>query len=119
VSYTALAVAGVVAAVALDTVVLRTRLLARRLFWTAYAIVVFFQLVTNGILTGFRIVRYDPAAILGPRLLFAPVEDLLFGFALVLSTLAWWVWWGRRRHDDRRRPAPPAPQPRRSPSSDC
>jgi hypothetical protein len=27
---------------------------------------------------------------------YAPVEDLLFGFALVVQTLAWWVWWGRR-----------------------
>jgi hypothetical protein len=27
---------------------------------------------------------------------FAPVEDLLFGFSLVLQTTAWWVWWGRR-----------------------
>jgi hypothetical protein len=26
----------------------------------------------------------------------APVEDLLFGFTLVLLTLVLWVWWGRR-----------------------
>ena len=44
---------------------LRTWLLRRRTYWTAYAIVLFFQLITNGILTGFDIVRYDPAAILG------------------------------------------------------
>ena len=30
------------------------------------------------------------------RIAWAPVEDLLFGFALVLQTLAWWVFWGRR-----------------------
>jgi len=96
VSYTALAVAGVVAAVLLDVVVLRTRLVTRRLFWTAYAIVVSFQLLTNGWLTGRDIVRYDDAAILGWHVVFAPVEDLLFGFSLVLQTLTWWVWWGRR-----------------------
>jgi len=96
VSYTALAVAGVVAAVLLDVVVLRTRLVTRRLFWTAYAIVVSFQLLTNGWLTGRDIVRYDGAAILGWHVVFAPVEDLLFGFSLVLQTLTWWVWWGRR-----------------------
>ena len=39
---------------------------------------------------------YDDDAILGWRLVFAPVEDLLFGFSLVLQTTAWWVWWGRR-----------------------
>ena len=104
-SYTQAALLAVVLTGLLDLAVLRTRLLTRRAFWVAYAIVLFFQLVTNGILTGRRIVTYDPSAIVGgavPRLLgdgrivYAPVEDLLFGFALVLQTLAWWVWWGRR-----------------------
>lgn len=95
-SYTLLSCAGVVVATALDLAVLRTRLLTRRAFWTAYAIVLFFQVITNGILTGREIVRYDEAAILGARVVYAPVEDLLFGFSLVLQTLSWWVWWGRR-----------------------
>ena len=95
-SYTALAVLGVIAAVALDLAVLRTRLLTRRAFWAAYAIIVVFQLVTNGWLTGRDIVRYDEDAIAGVRLAYAPVEDLLFGFSLVVATLAWWVWWGAR-----------------------
>jgi lycopene cyclase domain-containing protein len=96
VSYTALAVLGVVAALLLDLVVLRTRVVTRRVFWTAYAIVVVFQLLTNGWLTGRDVVRYDDDAILGARLVYAPVEDLLFGFSLVLQSLAWWVFWGRR-----------------------
>lgn len=104
-SYTALAVLGVAAAVAVDLALLRTRLLRRRVFWTAYAIVVFFQVLANGWLTGRRIVVYDGAAIVGSgqvvflgdgRLAWAPVEDLLFGFALVVLTLDLWVWWGRR-----------------------
>ena len=95
-TYTQLALAGVAGAVLVDTGVLRTWLLRRRTYWTAYAIVLFFQLVTNGILTGLDIVRYDPAAILGPRIAFAPVEDLLFGFAMVTTTLSTWVWLGRR-----------------------
>jgi lycopene cyclase domain-containing protein len=53
-------------------------------------------LVSNGVLTGRDIVRYDPAAIVGWRLVYAPVEDLVFGFALVLVSLSLWVWWGRR-----------------------
>jgi lycopene cyclase domain-containing protein len=96
VSYTALAVLGVVLSVVFDMYVLRTRLLTRRIFWVSYAIIIFFQLITNGILTGRDIVTYDPDAILGLRIVYAPVEDLLFGFALVVQTLAWWVWWGRR-----------------------
>jgi lycopene cyclase domain-containing protein len=75
---------------------LRTRLLGRRVFWVSYAIVVAFQLVTNGWLTGRGVVRYAPSAVLGPRIAYAPVEDLFFGFALVLTTLSSWVWWGRR-----------------------
>ncbi len=104
-SYTQLAVAGVLASVVLDLWVLRTRLVTRKAFWTSYAIIVFFQLVTNGVLTGLKVVRYDPATIVGSsavpffgdgRVAFAPVEDLLFGFALVVQTLSWWVFWGRR-----------------------
>jgi hypothetical protein len=113
VTYTQLAVLGVAATATLDLAVLRTRLLRRRSFWVAYLIVLGFQLLSNGVLTGARIVRYDGAAIMGSstatspgsaapaffgdgRIAFAPVEDILFGFALVLQTLAWWVFWGRR-----------------------
>ena len=95
-SYTQLALLGVAGAVFVDTVLLRTWLVRRRTYWTAYAIVLFFQLVANGILTGFDIVRYDPGAILGWRVAFAPVEDILFGYAMVTLTLSTWVWLGRR-----------------------
>ena len=95
-SYTQLALLGVAGAVFVDTVLLRTWLIRRRTYWTAYAIVLFFQLVANGILTGFDIVRYDPGAILGWRVAFAPVEDILFGYAMVTLTLSSWVWLGRK-----------------------
>ena len=95
-SYTLAALVGVAAAVLLDLAVLRTRLLVGLVFWLTYPIVFGFQLLFNGLLTGWGLVRYDPAGILGVRLVHAPVEDLLFGFALVLSTLSLWVWWGDR-----------------------
>lgn len=95
-TYTLAVGIGVVVAIALDVGALRTRLVARRAFWVAYAIVVFFQLVVNGLLTGLDIVRYDPDRIVGVRIVHAPVEDLLFGFAMVLLTLSLWVWSGRR-----------------------
>jgi lycopene cyclase domain-containing protein len=41
------------------------------------------------------VVRYNPDAILGLRIVYAPVEDLAFGFALVLTTLSVWVRLGR------------------------
>jgi lycopene cyclase domain-containing protein len=91
-TYTFAAGLGVLAALTLDIAVLRTRLVLGRTFWLSYAIIVVFQLLANGTLTGLGVVRYDPAAVAGPRLFHAPVEDLAFGFALVLCTLAMWVW---------------------------
>jgi lycopene cyclase domain-containing protein len=61
-----------------------------------YPIVLVAQLVSDGVLTGRRIVRYDPHAIIGLRVAYAPVEDLAFGFALVLSSLSVWMWLDRR-----------------------
>lgn len=90
-TYTVAAAAGVLLAVALDVFVLRTRLVLGPAFWLSYPIVLAFQLLSNGILTGRGVVLYRPAAILGPRLAHAPVEDLAFGFALVLATLSVWM----------------------------
>lgn len=95
-SYTAAAVLGLVGAAVLDLAVLRTRLLMSRVFWATYPIVFAFQLLFNGLLTGLAVVRYSQADILGIRLVNAPVEDLVFGFALVLMSLSLWVWWERR-----------------------
>ena len=121
-NYTALALIGVAVSVLLDLVALRTNLLRHRNFWTAYVIVLFFQLLVNGILTGRRIVTYNPHDVIGGRtpeflgngrFVYAPVEDLLFGFAMVLQTLAWWVWWGRRLSGgDGRGPRAAAPERR-------
>jgi lycopene cyclase domain-containing protein len=90
-TYTLAAGLGVVGALLLDLFVLGTRLVLGRVFWLTYPIVLAGQLVANGILTGRRIVRYDPHAIIGLRVAYAPVEDLAFGFALVLTALAIWV----------------------------
>lgn len=104
-TYTQIALFGVAAVLALDWVGLRTKLTSRRAFWVSYAIILFFQLVSNGVLTGFEIVTYNGDDIMGGqetqfigggRLAFAPVEDVLFGFCIVLLTLDLWVWWGRR-----------------------
>ena len=108
-SYTWLAVAGVAFALGLDLVVLRTRLVRRRAFWVAYAIIIVFQLISNGVLTYRHIVTYDSGTILGLRIAGAPVEDLAFGFSLVLQTLSWWAWWGRAIGRGRPATAPDRP----------
>jgi lycopene cyclase domain-containing protein len=102
-SYSALAVVAVVGALVVDLAVYRTRLVTRRIFWATYAIVVVFQLLMNGVLTGRDVVRYDPATIWGPRIAYAPVEDVLFGFAMVTLTLASWAAVNRRANTARRR----------------
>lgn len=99
-SYTAFSLIAVLTAVAVDRWLLRARLTSSADFWLAYAIILVFQLLTNGWLTGRGIVTYSDDAILGTeqirllgagRLAFAPVEDVGFGFALVLITCAVWV----------------------------
>lgn len=95
-SYSWLCVLAILASTACDVLVLRTFLLRRKAFWTAYAILFGFQLLVDGLLTGLRIVRYDPSAITGVRLAYAPIEDLGFGFALILLTLSCWIALGRR-----------------------
>jgi lycopene cyclase domain-containing protein len=96
VTYTLVVSIAVLAAIGLDVALTRVRLIARKAFWVSYAIIVAFQLIVNGVLTGVPIVRYRASAISGLRFAYAPVEDLLFGFCLVLSTLTIWVWLGRR-----------------------
>ena len=109
-TYTQLAVTAVIASVLIDLFVLRTGLVRRPVFWVSYAIMFFFQLLTNGVLTGYKVVTYDGDFIIGEdspavgappmfgegRIAFAPVEDLMFGFGLILLTISCWIWLGRR-----------------------
>ena len=104
-SYTAAAALAALVAILVDLFILRTALLRSGTWWMAYGIIVVFQLITNGWLTGRGIVRYSDNAILGlgrivflgnGRIVYAPVEDLAFGFALVLISCASWVWAGTR-----------------------
>ena len=119
-TYTQIALMAVTFAVALDFG-LRTRLVTRRVFWVSYAIIVFFQLLSNGVLTGSGTVHYDGAVIIGNdspegvrppfigegRIAFAPVEDLLFGFAMILWSQVLWIYFGRRGVQREPRSGPP------------
>lgn len=108
-TYTQIAIAVVIAAIVADVLILRTRLVTRRGFWVAYAIVVFFQLLTNGVLTRLQVFRYSDSMIVGyqpdsgpppfigsGRIAYQPFEDLLMGFSLCLLSMALWIYWGRR-----------------------
>ena len=100
-TYNDIAIAAVLVAVIVDLFVFKNSLLTRLAFWLSYSIILPFQLLTNWWLTHLRadgkaIVMYDPDTIVGTRIAAAPVEDLLFGFALILSVMGLWEFWGRR-----------------------
>ena len=90
-TYTQIALVAVVIAITFDLYLFNTQLLKRKVFWTSYVIIVSFQLLTNWWLTSRNIVMYSPDAIIGLRIASAPVEDLFFGFALVLGVLSNWI----------------------------
>ena len=95
-NYTGIAITAFLFSILFDLYILKSRLLTRAVFWTSYTIIVFFQLITNWWLTSREIVMYDPDAIIGLRIASAPVEDLFFGFALVLSVMSLWIYWGKK-----------------------
>ncbi|MEN9741629.1 MAG: hypothetical protein RIR66_585 [Actinomycetota bacterium] len=108
-TYTQIAVVAAVLAIVIDIRVIKSAVSTRKVFWVSYAIMIFFQLITNGILTGAGIVEYSGIKIIGSdtpvdsrppflgdgRIAYAPVEDLIFGFALIVLTLSMWVRLGR------------------------
>jgi lycopene cyclase domain-containing protein len=91
--YTAAAVLAVIAVLLLEVRVLHTGLLATRAYWIAIAICYAFMIAVNGWLTKLTapIVLYDTNATTGWRFPWdIPVEDYLYGFALL--TLAMLLW---------------------------
>lgn len=94
--YSDIAITAFAIAVMVDLFVYRTSMLTRPAFWTSYAIILPFQFLTNWWLTSRNIVMYNPDAIMGLRFFSAPAEDVLFGFALLLSVMGLWEFWGRK-----------------------
>ncbi|MFI6040898.1 lycopene cyclase domain-containing protein [Nocardia sp. NPDC051321] len=91
--YTLPAVAAVGAVCLAECRLLRTGLFRRPAYWLSMAIVLGFQILVDGWLTKRTapIVRYNPDHLLGLRFPWdIPVEDFLFGFALVTSVLLGW-----------------------------
>jgi len=91
--YTAPAVLAVLAVCALELLVLRTGLFRRPAYWLSMLIVVGFQILVDGWLTKLSapIVMYDDRQTTGIRFPFdIPIEDFLFGFALVTAVLLLW-----------------------------
>ncbi|HXY65264.1 MAG TPA: lycopene cyclase domain-containing protein [Mycobacterium sp.] len=91
--YTVPAVLAVLAVCALELAALRTGLFRRPAYWLSMLIVIGFQILVDGWLTKLSapIVIYDDRQTSGIRFPFdIPVEDFLFGFALVTAVLLLW-----------------------------
>jgi lycopene cyclase domain-containing protein len=103
--YTLPAMLAVIAVVALELFALRTGLFRRAAYWISMTIVVGFQILVDGWLTKLSapIVIYSDHHTTGIRFPFdIPVEDFLFGWALVTAVL---LLWERQRRTDRREDA--------------
>ncbi|MEI6812259.1 MAG: lycopene cyclase domain-containing protein [Actinomycetes bacterium] len=94
-SYSDIAVQTLLLTVLFDLFIVRTQLLTKLIFWASYSIILPMQLITNWWLTSRYIVIYDPNTIIGRRLAGAPIEDLVFGFSLILAIMSMWVYVGR------------------------
>jgi lycopene cyclase domain-containing protein len=100
--YSLLAVSSAIAVLALDRWILRTGLLRRRSFWITLGFLLLGKLVVNGYLTARPIVHYYAPYYLGIRLGTIPVEDFLYGFAMLGLVLIYWEYLGKRwRSEDR------------------
>ena len=91
--YTLPAVVAVTVVVALELAVFHTGLFRRPAYWLSMLIVVGFQIPVDGWLTKLSspIVIYQEKQTSGLRFPFdIPVEDFLFGFALVTAVLMLW-----------------------------
>ena len=100
--YTVPAVAAVAAVCGWELVIARTGLFRRPSYWITIAIVFAFQIPVDGWLTKLSapVVDYAPGQLTGLRFPWdIPVEDFLFGFALVTSALLLWELQGRRPGD--------------------
>ena len=91
--YTVMAVVGAAAVVAIELLWLRTGIFRRPSYWVAMAIIVFFQCLVDGWLTKLSapIVIYNPDENTGWRFPWdIPVEDFVYGFALITLVLILW-----------------------------
>ena len=97
--YSDIALNAVFLAVVLDLFLLKSRMMTRGIFWLTYFLILPFQLLTNWWLTSNEIVMYADSEIIGQRLAGAPIEDLLFGFSIILLTISAWEYFKDRLNE--------------------
>ena len=98
--YTIIAAASVIAAVAFDLLIVRTRVMLTAAFWASLCIMWSFQVLVDGWLTkqSSPIVLYNENELSGRRIFFdSPIEDFAFALAMIVLTLSVWERLGQRR----------------------
>ena len=91
--YTWGSILAVLAVVGVEVLWFKTGIFRKPTFWISYAIILFFQVLVDGWLTKLSapIVLYNPDENSGLRFPWdIPVEDYLFGFALIVLTILLW-----------------------------
>jgi lycopene cyclase domain-containing protein len=90
--YTLFASLAAVIVVALDLFVLKTRVTTQKAFWFFVLVMYGFMTLVNGYLTWRPIVLYNDPFYFGIRLYTIPVEDYVYGFALMGLSVVLWEW---------------------------
>ncbi|HEX2048571.1 MAG TPA: lycopene cyclase domain-containing protein [Acidimicrobiales bacterium] len=101
--YTSASIVACVVVIAVELFWLRTGLLRKLTFYVSWAIILFFMVLVDGWLTKLSapIVLYNRDENSGIRFPWdIPVEDYLFGFALITLTMLLWERAGRGEPDD-------------------
>ena len=93
--YTVAAVVSVVITLVLDRT-LGTRLLQRKEFWIFLAVMYAFKVLANGYLTWRPVVIYGADFFLNIRLFTIPLEDFLYGFSLITSSVILWEYFRKK-----------------------
>ncbi len=87
-SYTLAAVLAAAVALILDLLVFRTKIIRTRRYLRFIGFMTIGFLLCNGILTAVPVVTYNPSEMLDVRFFTIPIEDFVYGFALVTSTIS-------------------------------
>ncbi len=94
--YTISAIAGVIGVVTVDYL-LKTRVTTQGRFWVFIVVMFLFKILVNGYLTARPIVLYGGEFFLGVRVFTIPLEDFLFGFSLMTTSVVLWEYLQERK----------------------
>jgi lycopene cyclase domain-containing protein len=76
-----------IACVCILDLLLKTKLFTNKKFWIFHLLAFLLTFITDNFLAWRPVVVYNENTLLGIRLIFAPIEDYLFGFSLLTLNL--------------------------------